>query len=276
MKRIAQHIADHFQCPVLVRVKRNPAPSPYTQADHSLILRQGVKNLPIEERRKIARQIASTFSGGEERGQPSMTVEDIKKLPKSERVSLIKKMFISQEGEMSNPFPRQTTLSGMLRSKTASSHVNQNVKKNVEKSELPDTDTIRVELKKFRPAPLVQIGRPDDVVKLLKHIEDYDRESAKILHLDTKNQVVGVENISTGSLNASIVHPREAVKGAILNNSNAAIFVHNHPSGNPEPSSADIDVHDRLKNAFKTVGIDLLDSIVIGKDGYVSLKDRGL
>lgn len=260
MKRdIVQHIADYFQCPVLIRVKRNPVE--YTQPDHSLILRQGqgIEKLPIEERRKIARKIPFTGKG---EGLPYMTVDEIKKLPKKERMAICRKMFVSREGLTSNP--RQLTLVGMQ--KSGPSPETQKV--------LPDT--IRVELKKLRAPPLAQIKRPDDIVHFMKHVADYDRESAKILHLDTKNQVVGVENISTGSLNASIVHPREALKGAILNNSNATIFVHNHPSGNPEPSQADLNVHDMLKNAFKTVGIELLDSIVIGKDGYVSLKERGL
>ncbi len=137
-------------------------------------------------------------------------------------------------------------------------------------------DSHLVELKKTRKTPTVKIGSPEDVVQYLSHMGDYDREKAKILHLNTKNQIVGVENISTGSLNASIVHPREALKGAILNNSAAVIFVHNHPSGNPEPSREDKEVHARLKNAFGTVGIELLDSIVIGKDGYRSLKEEGL
>ena len=137
-------------------------------------------------------------------------------------------------------------------------------------------DSHLVELKKTRKTPTVKIGSPEDVVQYLAHMGDYDREKAKILHLNTKNQIVGVENISTGSLNASIVHPREALKGAILNNSAAVIFVHNHPSGNPEPSREDKEVHQRLKNAFGTMGIELLDSIVIGKDGYRSLKEGGL
>ena len=137
-------------------------------------------------------------------------------------------------------------------------------------------DSMMVELRKLRKSPMVKIGAPLDVVDFLRHMEDYDRERAKILHLNTKNHIVGVENISTGSLNASIVHPREAVKGAILNNSAAVIFVHNHPSGNPEPSNEDREVHKKLKAAFGTVGIDLLDSIVIGKDGYRSLREEGM
>lgn len=137
-------------------------------------------------------------------------------------------------------------------------------------------DSMVVELRKLRRSPQVKINAPFDVVNFMRHMEDYDRERAKILHLNTKNQIVGVENISTGSLNASIVHPRESVKGAILNNSAAVIFVHNHPSGNPEPSSEDKEVHKKLKAAFGTVGIDLLDSIVIGKDGYRSLREEGM
>lgn len=267
---LARKIADYYGLPVkIITAKRNPIE--YRQKDNSLILRaDSIHKLPIEERRKIARQIASTASGtGKGEGQPSMTVEDIQKLPKKERIALARKFassnWVLKEG-------KQATLEG-----TASiPHLMVEMKK--QQSELDNKhllpDTMRVELIKSRKPPKAKIGGPNDVAQFLSHVADYDRESAKILHLDTKNQVVGVENISTGSLNASIVHPREAVKGAILNNSSAVIFVHNHPSGNPEPSREDMKVHKNLKAAFGTVGIQLLDSIVIGKDGYHSLKEK--
>ncbi len=137
-------------------------------------------------------------------------------------------------------------------------------------------ETFRVEQVIMRKKPETKINSPEDVVRLMKHMEDHDREHAEIIHLDTKNQVVGIENISTGSINASIVHPRETVKGAVLNNSAHVIFVHNHPSGNPEPSKEDMDLTKRLKDAFGLLGIDLLDSMIIGKDGAVSLKERGV
>lgn len=266
---LARKIADYYGMPVkIITAKRNPTPAKpiYRQTDHNLILRADtIQKLPIEERRKIARQIASTASGtGGGDKQPSMTVDDIKKLPKKERIALAKKL-ISQDWVLREI--KQTTIGGIPVSKVEP-------EKRKEDHGLPDT--MRVELRKFRKPPMAKIGGPNDVAQFMRHVADYDRESAKILHLDTKNQIVGVENVSTGSLNASIVHPREAVKGAILNNSNAVIFVHNHPSGNPEPSIEDMNIHKKLKEAFGTVGIDLLDSMIIGKDGHISLRERGL
>ncbi|MDD3813252.1 MAG: JAB domain-containing protein [Desulfocapsaceae bacterium] len=136
-------------------------------------------------------------------------------------------------------------------------------------------DTFRVQLIPLRAAPKTKIKGPEDVAALVREMEDYDRESARLIHLDTKNQVMGIETISIGSLNASIVHPRETVKGAVLNNSANVIFVHNHPSGVCEPSNEDVDISGRLKEAFNTVGIVLLDSVIVGKGCHYSLKESG-
>ncbi|MDO9355873.1 MAG: JAB domain-containing protein, partial [Solirubrobacteraceae bacterium] len=132
-------------------------------------------------------------------------------------------------------------------------------------------DTFKVQLIPLRTAPKVKINGPEDVSRLVREMEDYDRESAKIIHLNTKNFVMGIETISVGSLSASIIHPRETVKGAVLNNSSSAIFVHNHPSGVCEPSNEDVHVTGILKEAFETVGITLLDSIIVGKGCHYSL-----
>lgn len=140
---------------------------------------------------------------------------------------------------------------------------------------LKPMDTFKVQLVPLRTAPKSKIGGPEDVAALVREMEDYDRESAKIVHLDTKNQVMGVETISIGSLSASIVHPRETVKGAILNNSANVIFVHNHPSGICEPSNEDIEISGKLKEAFEMVGIVLLDSIIVGKGCHYSLRETG-
>lgn len=139
----------------------------------------------------------------------------------------------------------------------------------------PAIDTFRIQLVPLRAAPKTKINMPEDVVTLVKEMEDYDREYAKIIHLDTKNQVMGVETISIGSLSASIVHPRETVKGAILNNSANVIFIHNHPSGICGPSNEDIEISGKLKEAFETVGIVLLDSIIVGKGCHYSLRETG-
>ncbi len=136
-------------------------------------------------------------------------------------------------------------------------------------------DTFKVQLIPLRAAPKTKISMPEDVSNLVREMEDYDRESAKIIHLDTKNQVMGIETISIGSLSASIVHPRETVKGAILNNSANVIFVHNHPSGICEPSNEDVEISGKLKEAFETVGITLLDSIIVGKGCHYSLRETG-
>ena len=125
-------------------------------------------------------------------------------------------------------------------------------------------DCMRVMLQKTRACPHVKINGPGDSVKLMKEMGDYERERGMILHLNTKNEVIGIENISTGSINQSIIHPRESIKGAVLNSAAHVLFIHNHPSGNPEPSAEDINITARLRAAFDCVGIDLLDSIIMG------------
>ena len=137
-------------------------------------------------------------------------------------------------------------------------------------------DTMRVKLCKTRDKPDVFIKSPSDIHAYMIKMEDYDREYGKLIHLNTKNGIVGVETVGIGSINANIVHPRELMKGAILNNSASVIFVHNHPSGNAKPSKEDIAVSKKLNKAFKEIGIDFLDSLVIGRDEFTSLKDEGV
>lgn len=148
----------------------------------------------------------------------------------------------------------------------------------LKKEEEPEKpiDCMRVMLQKIRACPTGKITFPGDVVTLMHDMKDMDRERAMIIHLSTKNNILGVENISTGTLNASMVHPREAIKGAVLNNSNNIIFVHNHPSGDPDPSMEDRAITKKLQDAFNLVGIDMLDSIIIGSgDSYYSFKEHG-
>jgi len=137
-------------------------------------------------------------------------------------------------------------------------------------------DTARVDLKTFREPPEVTIKRMDDVVTLVKEMEDYDRERMKILHLDTKNQILAIENISTGDIRSSIIHPREAVKGAVLSSATSVIIVHNHPSGNPQPSKEDIEISQVLVNAFELMRISVLDFIIVSKYGAYSFETAGI
>ena len=96
-----------------------------------------------------------------------------------------------------------------------------------------------------------------------------------IFCLNTKNKIVGVHTISIGSLNASIVHPREVFKAAMLNNAAAIICIHNHPSGDPKPSWEDIETTKRLVEAGEILGIRVLDHVIIGEQ-YLSIKEEGL
>ncbi len=109
------------------------------------------------------------------------------------------------------------------------------------------------------------------------YLADVDREHFVILLLDQKNQVIGVNTVSMGSLTASIVHPREVFKAAILSNAASLICGHNHPSGDPQPSKEDRTLTTRLVEAGKLLGIAVLDHIIIGGEGrFFSFADEGL
>ncbi|MFP7299833.1 RadC family protein [Neobacillus niacini] len=95
------------------------------------------------------------------------------------------------------------------------------------------------------------------------------------LYLNTKNQVLHKQTIFIGSLNASIVHPREVYREALKRSAASIIAIHNHPSGSPDPSREDIDVTKRLVECGKLIGIELLDHLIIGENKFVSLKEKG-
>lgn len=120
------------------------------------------------------------------------------------------------------------------------------------------------------------VRSPEDGYELMKEfLGDVDREHFIVVCLDTKNQPTALNVCHIGSLNASIVHPREVMKPAILSNAASILVGHNHPSGNPEPSHEDIQVTRKLVEAGKIMGIDVLDHIVMGEDEFVSLKEKG-
>ncbi|WP_144554312.1 RadC family protein [Peribacillus simplex] len=103
-----------------------------------------------------------------------------------------------------------------------------------------------------------------------------DREVFLVMMLNTKNHVVGLHRAHVGSLNASVVHPRDVLKCAILNNAASLIVSHQHPSGDPTPSMEDIEVTKRLAEAGKIIGIEVLDHLIVSHTGkYVSLKEKG-
>ena len=110
------------------------------------------------------------------------------------------------------------------------------------------------------------------------YLAETDREHLLALTVDTKNRLIGINTVSVGSLSSSLGHPREVFKAAILQNAAAIILAHNHPSGDPTPSSEDRALTERIKQASELLGIRLLDHIVVG-DGterFFSFLDEGL
>jgi DNA repair protein RadC len=121
------------------------------------------------------------------------------------------------------------------------------------------------------------VKTPEDVVNLVgSRLKDKKKEYFLAILLDMRNQLIKVAEISIGSLEASIVHPREVFKEAISASAASIIFAHNHPSGVPEASEDDINLTKRLAKAGEIVGIDVLDHIIIGDKNFLSLKREGL
>lgn len=122
------------------------------------------------------------------------------------------------------------------------------------------------------------VSTPEDVVRLCgTQLRGLDREHFWALVLSTKNQLLRMVEVSVGSLNASIVHPRELFKEAVRISAASIVVVHNHPSGDPTPSGADLQLTRRLSRAGEVLGIELIDHIVIGDGGaHVSLREMGV
>ena len=122
-------------------------------------------------------------------------------------------------------------------------------------------------------------GKP---IKSAKDVYDYasqrllshDKEQFMILHLNSRNKVIKDEIISVGTLNASLIHPREIFKSAIKESANTIILVHNHPSGDPKPSDEDKDVTEKIIEAGELLDIKVLDHVIIGKERWWSWKER--
>lgn len=123
----------------------------------------------------------------------------------------------------------------------------------------------------------IKITSPDVLANLMMdEMRFLFKEHFKIALLDTKNQILGIENISVGTLNASIVHPRDVFKVAIKRNCNSIILIHNHPSGDVEPSNEDVNITRRLIDAGNLLGITILDHIIIGDNKFLSFKQKNI
>jgi DNA repair protein RadC len=121
------------------------------------------------------------------------------------------------------------------------------------------------------------VTSPEDAAAvLMPRYGDKPKEHVGILALDAKNRVIKEEIVSVGILDGSMVHPREVFRPAVLSNAAAVILFHNHPSGDPSPSGKDVEITRRLVEAGRLMGVELLDHLVVTRQAFVSLKQRGL
>ena len=117
---------------------------------------------------------------------------------------------------------------------------------------------------------------PLEIAEQCRDFRKADKEHFCVFFLNTQNRIIGREIVSIGTLNTSLIHPRECFRTAILKTCAAVIFAHNHPSGSLEPSDEDIAVTKRLKDAGKLIGIEVLDHVIVTAEGYKSLKEQNL
>ena len=116
--------------------------------------------------------------------------------------------------------------------------------------------------------------KPKEVWQELKDLRDHKKEHFVIFYLDSRNQEIKREIISVGSLNANLVHPREVFEPAVRNSAAQIILAHNHPSGDPEPSEDDLEITKRLVESGKILGIEVVDHIIVVKNGFLSFKEK--
>ena len=119
------------------------------------------------------------------------------------------------------------------------------------------------------------IKKPLDSLPLISYLQKRKKEYFVALFLNSRNQVMHYEEISIGTLTASLVHPREIFQPAIEKSSSAVILAHNHPSGDATPSKEDIDITKRLKKAGEILGIEVLDHLIITHNNLVSMREKG-
>jgi len=120
------------------------------------------------------------------------------------------------------------------------------------------------------------ISCPQDVYNLTKEIRKLKKEHFVVLYLNAKNWIIKKETVSIGTLNASLVHPREVFEPAVGASAANIILAHNHPSGDLEPSQDDIDLSERLIESGRIMGIEVLDHIIVSVKGFLSMKEKNL
>jgi DNA repair protein RadC len=116
---------------------------------------------------------------------------------------------------------------------------------------------------------------PAQVYELFRDLSMESKEHFVCLHLDSKYKLICYDQVAVGTLDGSLVHPREVFKGALLSSAAAVLLLHNHPSGDPEPSAEDQEVTRKLVEAGKLLGVPVLDHVIIGDGSFYSFRERG-
>lgn len=137
-----------------------------------------------------------------------------------------------------------------------------------------ETLTIREEISNYLP-PATRFTSPLQIFQLFSFLNQETKEYFYTLHLDTKNRIVCIDQVSIGSQSQALVHPREVFKTALLSSSAAIVLLHNHPSGDPAPSREDREITRRLKEVGELHGIRVMDHIIVA-DSYLSFAEQGL
>jgi DNA repair protein RadC len=135
------------------------------------------------------------------------------------------------------------------------------------------TEVIREDMPAY--IATTRYSSPLQVFEMFKDLNQETKEQFLCLHLDGKNRIVCMDRVSVGSMNQAIVHPREVFKSAVLSSAASVILLHNHPTGDPEPSQADIQITKKLRECGDLLGIPVLDHIIIGDGQYISLLEGG-
>ncbi len=132
-----------------------------------------------------------------------------------------------------------------------------------------------IRTRRYRGKKPAAISKPEHVHRLVfPRLKDEKREHFVALYLTARNTVIAQETISVGSLSASLVHPREVFRPAILHAAAALILAHNHPSGDPTPSEEDVALTKRLREAGQLLGIEVLDHVVLASEGFASMREQ--
>lgn len=137
-----------------------------------------------------------------------------------------------------------------------------------------ETLTLKEEITNYL-SPHERYTSPEQIYETFRFLRNETKEYFFSIHLDGKNRIICIDMVSVGSLNQSIVSPRETFKSTLLSSAAAIVLIHNHPSGDPTPSREDIEITRRLKEAGELLGIKVLDHIIIGET-YISFVERGI